>query len=229
MASKLVSTEPTQRETPYLVDSQSEAARSDLESACRTLIFSFIKMKDSDPGCEDSQAILHPGIQRGTNLGASSSTDIASEGSSVDVTDSSVDLLTMENEVHISEDGDDIRRLVPTSLPNELRENLSQIQLEDLKKLYDIEAGAIKIESNELTTVEVVMLHLRSYRNIIKYEISDMEAFRTRFVGFFGSILADLVAAFYPNRGEQNLDELISQDFQKFRTKSESTSRSTAV
>ena len=215
MASKLLSTEPTQRETPYLVDSESEAARSELESACRTLIFSFIKMKDSDqdPGCEDSQGILHPsntGIQRGTNLGASSSTDIASEGSSVDITDSSVDLLTMENEVQISEDGDDLRCLAPTSLPNELRDNLSQIELEDLKKLYDIEAGALKIESNELTTVELVMLHLRSYRNIIKYEISDMEAFRVRFVGFFGSILADVVAAFYPNRGKQSVVSFVA-------------------
>lgn len=211
MASKLA-TEPTQSKTLYLVDSESETARSELETSCRDLIFSFIEMKDSHSSiCADRQSLLHPSKRsvvspdraRGTTLAASSATDIASEGSSVDLVESSVDLLAMDNVTHISGDEESALSLVPVELPAELRDNMSQVDLEDLKKLYNIEACAEKLEKKELTTIELIVLHLRSYRNISRYE--DMEALRIRFVGFFGSIFADLIAVCYPNRGERNV------------------------
>lgn len=205
MASKLAISEPTQIKPHYLVDSDSETARSELEGTCRKLIFNFIEMKDSRHSlCEDRQSILHPSKNsvvnqdrpRGTTLGASSATDMASEGSSVDIIESSVDLLAMDSEVHISGDADDLSSLVPIELPSELRDSISQVELEDIRRLYNIEAGAQKIENKELTSVELIVLHLRSYRNIAQFE--DTETLRIRFVGFFGSIFADLMAVCYP-------------------------------
>ena len=215
MATKVVSTSSYEKETPDLVDSHKEAARIELESVCRTLIFSFINMKEGDlaPSYSDSPSaahLLHPDkrsklcgeTKRGTKLGAVSSSDLdredQSEGSSVDLVDSSVDLVAMAEAVQVRGDEESVRELAPNTLPLEIRDNISKVEEEDLRKLYDIDAGVQKIRNNELSTIELVVLHLRSYRNVLKFEISDMETFKSRFVGYFGSILADLMEACYP-------------------------------
>ncbi len=216
MASKVARTEPTQPKILYLVDSESEKVRSELETSCRKLIFNFIEMKDNNSICTNRQSILQPSkntitsidTSRGTTLKASSVTSIASKGSSVDIIESSVDLLAMDNEVYVLENVDIASNLVPIELPANLKDNISQVELEDLRKLYNIEACAQVIKNEELSRIEVIMLHLRSYRNIAIYE--DVEMLRERFVNFFGSIFADLMNACYPNeRG----DDLVSNMF----------------
>lgn len=196
MATKVVN---TNKEALYLVDSQTEADRSKLESTCKALI---VKMLDSD---SERKLILTPDVERGTSLGASSSTDISTDqGSSVDVTetDSSNDIVTMAKEVSTTKDD----LLAPETLPDKLRDEIPHIVEEDLRNLYSFEAGARKLETKELTTVELIVMHLKSYRNIIKYELSDMEMLRGRFIGFFSSILADLLTEVcYPDKGSEPL------------------------
>jgi len=201
-----------------LVDSQLESARIELETNCRSLIFTFINMKE-DPSCSQNSVenLLRPrktantlkeAVMRGTDSGASKDKSESNEGSSVDITvsamGSSVDLQEMDDSVHIT-DEDIVKDVVPVCLPSDLRDDLAKVDEDDLKKLYDIKAGMEKIASGELSTVELIVLHARSYRNILQYDIPDVETFRKRFVTYFGSIFADLIQTCYPNRTTQSV------------------------
>ena len=137
---------------------------------------------------------------------ASNSSD--SLGSSVDCPVDTSSLMRMADCMDV--DGshittEDIRQLVPETLPKNLRENISQVEQGDLKELYDLKAGIQKVKDGQLSTVELIVLHWRSYQNIVHYELSDVESLRSRFLSYFGGIFADLVELCYPDRGPRRL------------------------
>lgn len=209
---------------PFLVDSNSQSLRTDLENTCRILIQNFIKMRgirstSSVQSKDPSDLLIGPGFSspsslapirgmgfsklststsQGAHLLTSDSSD--SLASSVDKPINTSSLMEMADSMEISESrvtSDDIRQLVPETLPLSLRDNVSQVEEKDLERLYNIEAGYQKIEGGHLTAVELVIIHWRSYRNILLYELSDMEGLQLRFLGYFARIFSDLVRRCY--------------------------------
>lgn len=234
---KLLLQQVRDQEPTFLVDSKTQAQRKDLENTCKTLIQSFIKMRDSRSSQvklsqDPSDFLIHP-----SNTAASIPASLRGSGSSKLSTQSSISGSSSQTQSLASDSSDslgssvdcpvdtsslmrmadcmdvggnhittgDIRQLVPETLPKNLRENISQVEEEHLKELYDIRAGVQKIKDGQLSTVELIVLHWRSYQNIVHYELSDMESLQSRFLGFFGGIFADLVELCYPNRGPRRL------------------------
>lgn len=106
-----------------------------------------------------------------------------------------VDLSKLAEGVTIPSAKEDV---VPQALPREMRSKLSSVNKKDLERLYNVEEGVERVKDGSLTHVELIVLHWRSYRNILMYDLSDFQELRTRFLHFFSSIFADLVELYYP-------------------------------
>ena len=128
--------------------------------------------------------------------------------SSVDVIDQKrKDLLRIVEkiDVHIPEVEGGRSLAVPTTLPTKLRADPATVEQGDIAKLYDLPSAMQYVHDGELTEAEVVALHLKSFRNIILYELSDADQLKRRFIRFFAGLLMDLVELCYPNKGDSKL------------------------
>lgn len=96
--------------------------------------------------------------------------------------------------------------IVPKGLPASLRANAENIQPEDISKLYDIDSGVQRVEKGELSAVDLVTLHLKSYRNILDIELSDMDVFRHRFVRYFNEVFTEVIERCFKDR---EMDEVV--------------------
>lgn len=98
---------------------------------------------------------------------------------------------------------------VPPYLPEELRDNPEHITQDKLLELYDINLSIDKVESGSLSTIDIISLHLRSYRNILDVQLSDVSGLRDRLYGYFNSIFTRLMEKCFRDR--INNDAVVSR------------------
>lgn len=89
--------------------------------------------------------------------------------------------------------------LVPNSLLPEMRQNPFLVNQEDLNAIFHNERSAQYVRDKKLTTFQVYTLYMRSFCNILQYDLADKEVLETRFVNFFANILTDLTLLIRPN------------------------------
>ena len=89
--------------------------------------------------------------------------------------------------------GSNIEKLVPEGLPTDLRQNSENIKCDDIRNLYDIDSGVHRVENGDISVLDLVTIHLRSYKNILDIELSDMSVFRGRFIRYFNEIFFEII------------------------------------
>lgn len=127
-----------------------------------------------------------------------------------EVMESSVD--ATQDELVRAVDEVDVDRVpngvVPSSLPQALRSDPTRVEQGDISRLYDVPGGVQRVQDGDLTQAQLIALHLKSYRNILEYELSDVQQLRRRFLRYFASVFIELVDLCYPDRGNTALVNL---------------------
>ena len=127
-----------------------------------------------------------------------------------EVMESSVD--ATQDELVRAVDEVDVDRVpngvVPSSLPQALRSDPTRVEQGDISRLYNVQGGVQRVQDGDLTQAQLIALHLRSYRNILEYELSDVQQLRRRFLRYFASVFIELVDLCYPDRGNTALVNL---------------------
>ena len=127
-----------------------------------------------------------------------------------EVMESSVD--ATQDELVRAVDEVDVDRVpngvVPSSLPQSLRSDPTRVEQGDISRLYDVSGGVQRVQDGDLTQAQLIALHLKSYRNILEYELSDVQQLRRRFLRYFASVFIELVDLCYPDRGNTALVNL---------------------
>eukprot|EP00731_Ephydatia_muelleri_P029761 Em0021g284a len=92
--------------------------------------------------------------------------------------------------------------LVPASLPPEMIRNPFEVNQEGLNAIFHNERSAQYVRKKKLTTFQLYTLYMRSFCNILQYDLAGPElekALEARFVMFFANILTDLTLLIRPN------------------------------
>lgn len=89
---------------------------------------------------------------------------------------------------------------VPTHLPEDLRDNPEDITQERLLDLYDIDTAVQDVNTGTLSMIDLITLHLRSYRNILDVQLSDVEGLRVRLYGYFRTVFMRLMERCFQDR-----------------------------
>ncbi len=98
--------------------------------------------------------------------------------------------------------------LIPSTLPEGLRDDPTSVQDSDIAQLYDLPTSSRLIRENRLTPAEVFILYFRSFRNVFSYDVVIIPQLQRRFMGFFAAVFMDLVDMCHPDRGSTNLVRL---------------------
>lgn len=95
--------------------------------------------------------------------------------------------------------------IVPDHLPDPLRTNAADIHADQISNLYDIDQGVAQVAEGSLSTLDLITLHLRSYRNILDLQLSDIPALRNRFIRFFNGVFTELLDKLFANRQDSSV------------------------
>lgn len=186
----------------------------------------YLKMQFSDPN-EDQQLTFHRSCEAFISVFVTSMrgdrsaiANVMAKGLVVskeeggverkEVMESSVD--ATQDELVRAVDEVDVDRIpngvVPSSLPQALRSDPTRVEQGDISRLYNVQGGVQRVQDGDLTQAQLIALHLRSYRNILEYELSDVQQLRRRFLRYFASVFIELVDLCYPDRGNTALVNL---------------------
>ena len=94
---------------------------------------------------------------------------------------------------------------IPNKLPQNMREHPFLVRREDFDALYHIQDAVPSVEREELSRAELVMMYLRSFRNILENDLSSVEELWVRIIGHMGVVLADVLQLCYPTFGGTQL------------------------
>lgn len=94
---------------------------------------------------------------------------------------------------------------VPNSLSVSMREHPFRLQWKDFDKFYRIQDAVPSVESGEVSRAELVIMYLRSFHNILTYDLSSVEEFQERIIRHMGTVLADVLQLCYPTFGGTQL------------------------
>ena len=96
-------------------------------------------------------------------------------------------------------------QFVPNSLPQEMRENAWGLNQENFDTFYNVQERMQHVEKGELSHIQLVALYLRSFHNLLEYDLQGVEELKDRFVRHFGNILADILELCYPQLGTSQM------------------------
>lgn len=99
--------------------------------------------------------------------------------------------------------------VVPPGLPEELLANAPDMNAQLLASQYDVDRAVKLVSENKLSRLQVISLHLHSYKNILELELSDIPHLRARFEHLFARVFTELLDSLFPKRG---LDESVVSD-----------------
>lgn len=100
--------------------------------------------------------------------------------------------------------GRQLEGVVPAGLPQEVRERASEMTAESLAECYNLDRAVKLVEERELTRLELVSMHLRSYRNVLDLELSDQSPLRSRFMCLLNRVFTYLLDRVYIARGDNS-------------------------
>jgi hypothetical protein len=94
--------------------------------------------------------------------------------------------------------------IVPDRLPEPLRNHPEDIKPQDIKGLYDIDTGVRQVEQGNLSALDLISLHLRSYRNILEIELGDLQLFRQRILHYLNEVFTETLDRCFNDRTSNN-------------------------
>ena len=98
--------------------------------------------------------------------------------------------------------------LVPATLPREVKTNIYSVTREQFATMYNLETALARVEERAISHQELVGLYLKSFRNILHYELSDLHNHRQyfdRIMSYCTHIFQDLMEALYPGEKTANI------------------------
>ena len=110
--------------------------------------------------------------------------------SSVDVIDAEQQNKPAQAAERVQVDGYIPKGVVPSTMPHILSSEPARIEQDDIS---GVRGGKQCVRDGSLTQAELIALHLRSYRNIFEYELSDAQQLCRRLLRYFASISVELV------------------------------------
>ena len=99
--------------------------------------------------------------------------------------------------------GSDVDAIVPSNLPEEVRSNATDIQGETVAGLYNTDTAVAMATTRAVARLDLVVIYLRSFRNIIEHDLSDQAHLYNRFLNFFNEIFTELVHRLYTEELKQ--------------------------
>lgn len=122
----------------------------------------------------------------------------------MDPAGSSVDPPTQEEITRLADEvADESRELpaasvVPNALPQDLRGRAPRLHQEDFDAFFNVEGNRQTLESGQLSSAQLVSLYMRSFRNMLEYDLDGIQEMRDRFIGYLANVLADVMELCYP-------------------------------
>lgn len=127
------------------------------------------------------------------------------DGTSVDSTPSSThqEIARLVDTV-VQDNGLPERDIVPVSLPRSMSEQSLRLNQEDFDSFFDVKGNKQQLESGDVAPAKLVAMYLRSFANMLEYDLDSVEQMQERYIGFFGNILADIMEICYPHMETAN-------------------------
>ena len=103
--------------------------------------------------------------------------------------------------------------LVPNALPLEMKTKIYQITREEFSEMYRVDTALARVEGGTISRCELVAMYMKSFRNILNYDLFELHEHQTffgRFVNYCTHVLQDLVEALYPDEFERH-ENLVSE------------------
>lgn len=95
--------------------------------------------------------------------------------------------------------------LVPNKLPREVRENIFSVTQDQFVDVFKVDTALEKVGKGTITRHELVCMYLKSFRNILHYELSELQNYRPfydRIKGYCEHVFQDVFEALYPEHQE---------------------------
>lgn len=195
------------------------------QGSCEAFITAFVSMKVGPDSASSTFSAKGLGMDKLSksdkskeNTGKASGRGACVE-SSVDPADNQLLRAALDVEASVDASGCVPNGLVPAGLSPTMRGDLTTLEQGDISRLYDVSSTVAHVSDGSLASTELVTLHLRSFRNIYQYELSDVELLKRRFLRFFARVFMELVDLCYPDRGNSSLEELLLRDFREYQQK----------
>jgi hypothetical protein len=103
--------------------------------------------------------------------------------------------------------------LVPISLPPAMKTNIYRVTRRQFSDLYGVDAALARVEKGSISRSELVSMYLKSFRNILNYDLFELREHETyfgRFVGYCTYVLHDLLEALYSEKDLPNIVSIIA-------------------
>lgn len=100
--------------------------------------------------------------------------------------------------------------LVPTSLPREVKTKIYSVTREEFSRMYKLDAAIARVQEHTVSPCELICMYLKSFRNILYYELCELHSHRQyfdRIQGYCAHVLQDLVEELFPG---QNFTDIVS-------------------
>lgn len=101
--------------------------------------------------------------------------------------------------------------LVPQTLPTAMKTNIYRVTRQEFSELYGMDAALARVETGSISRCELVAMYMKSFRNILNYDLLELrehETYFSRFVGYCTHVLHDLVEALFPDKPQQSIVSL---------------------
>lgn len=98
--------------------------------------------------------------------------------------------------------------LVPDALPRDMKTNIFRVTRQQFSELYGVETALESVGTGAVTRCELVAMYLRSFRNVLNYDLLELrehETYFSRIVGYCTYVLQDLVEALFPEKSHHNI------------------------
>ena len=94
--------------------------------------------------------------------------------------------------------------IIPASLPRSMSEQSPRLNQDDFDTFFDVKEKQEQLKASDVTPAQLVALYLRSFSNMLEYDLDSVEQLKERYIVFFGNVLADVLEIFYPHIATSN-------------------------
>lgn len=98
--------------------------------------------------------------------------------------------------------------LVPSTLPRQIRDNLYSVKREEFTDAFNVDAALKKVEEGSISRRELICMYLKSFRNILLFDLSELRdhrQFYRRIKGYCEHVFQDVMESLYPEQQDPQL------------------------
>lgn len=93
--------------------------------------------------------------------------------------------------------------LVPSTLPRQIRDNLYSVKREEFTDAFNVDTALKKVEEGSISRRELVCMYLKSFRNILVFDLSELRdhrQFYERIKSYCEHVFQDVMESLYPEQ-----------------------------